>query len=217
MRLLIRRFPAVGGLLLFALLCAAMAGTQYLKSHGATIIVTNTNDNGPGSLRQALADAPDEGTIQFDPALNGQTITLTTGELVIDKNITINGPGSDLLAVSRSPTAPASRIAHIMPGRTVTIQGLTIRGGSIPKFDPAVVGAGIYNEQATLTLDICAVVGNSSFYEGGGIYNAGTLAVSQSTIIGNYAGFFGGGISNIGTMTILNGTVRNNASAIIAI
>jgi hypothetical protein len=176
MRLLIHRFPAVGGLLLLALLCAAMAGTQYLKSHGATIIVSNTNDSGPGSLRQAIADASDGGAIQFDPALNGQTITLTTGELVIDKNITINGPGSDLLAVSRSQTAPASRIVHIVPGRTVTIQGLTISGGSIPKFDPAVVGAGIYNEQATLTLDICAVAGNSSFYEGGGISITGEVA-----------------------------------------
>src|ERR1051325_11414738 len=39
--------------------------------------VTNTNDSGPGSLRQAIADANSGDTIQFDPALIGQTINLT--------------------------------------------------------------------------------------------------------------------------------------------
>ena len=42
------------------------------------ITVTTTNDSGPGSLRQALADANDGDTINFDPSLNGQTITLTS-------------------------------------------------------------------------------------------------------------------------------------------
>src|SRR5436190_1903866 len=64
-------------------------------SRDGAIIVTNINDSGPGSLRQALADAQDGDTIQVDPALTGQTIGLTTGELVINKNITINGPGQD--------------------------------------------------------------------------------------------------------------------------
>src|SRR6266404_1827545 len=67
-----------------------------------TLTVTTTNDSGPGSLRQAIADAQDGDTIQFDPSLNGRTITLTSGELVINKNITIAGPGGDLLTVSRS-------------------------------------------------------------------------------------------------------------------
>lgn len=213
MRLLIRRFPAVGGLLLFALLCAAMAGTQYLKSHGATIIVTNTNDNGPGSLRQALADASDGGTIQFDPALNGQTINLTSVELVIDKNITINGPGSDLLTVARLPIPEfIFRIFHITPNHTVAISGLTITGGNLPQGGPSLSGAGILNEQGTLTIENCSVSSNSCLIDGGGISNTGTLAVSHSAIIGNHADFYGGGISNAGTLTITNSTVRYNAS-----
>lgn len=52
MRLLFRRFPVPGGLLLFALLCAAaLAGPKYFRGNIATLIVTNANDSGPGSLR----------------------------------------------------------------------------------------------------------------------------------------------------------------------
>ena len=47
-----------------------------------TITVTNGNDSGPGSLRQALADANDGDTINFDPSVG--TVTLTTAELAID-------------------------------------------------------------------------------------------------------------------------------------
>ena len=43
----------------------------------ATITVTDANDNGAGSLRLALVDANNGDTIDFDPSLNGQTITLS--------------------------------------------------------------------------------------------------------------------------------------------
>jgi hypothetical protein len=46
------------------------------------IVVTSLADSGPGSLRQAIADAPDGGTIRF--AVEGQ-IVLSSGSLVIDK------------------------------------------------------------------------------------------------------------------------------------
>jgi len=44
------------------------------------ITVTNTGDNGPGSLRQALSDVNDGDTINF--AVTG-TIGLTSGELLV--------------------------------------------------------------------------------------------------------------------------------------
>jgi hypothetical protein len=87
-----------------------------------TTMVTNTNDSGPGSLRQALADAHAGDTINFDPALNGRNIGLTTTELVIDKNLTINGLGPNSLGVFRSSNT-SFRIFHVMPGSTATIIG----------------------------------------------------------------------------------------------
>src|SRR6478672_7668187 len=89
-------------LLLLAVSMIPFALAQRTTAKGnrpaTTITVTNGNDSGPGSLRQALVDSHDGDTIDFDPALNGQTILLTTAELAIAKNVTISGPGANLLA-----------------------------------------------------------------------------------------------------------------------
>ena len=68
----------------------------------------NTNDSGPGSLRQALIDANDGDTINFAPSVS--IVTLTTAELAISDDITILGP----VAVARS-SQTQFRIFHVMP------------------------------------------------------------------------------------------------------
>src|SRR5215471_8649713 len=85
-------------------------------SHGlpaSIIVVTNANDSGPGSLRDALASANDGDTIDFESSLNGQTITLTSGQLVVDNSVTISGPGANLLALDGNAN---DRIFSINPG-----------------------------------------------------------------------------------------------------
>ena len=71
------------------LICLALLCATPISVKATTITVTNTNDSGPGSLRQALADANDGDTITF--AVTG-TIQLSSGELLIDNSITISGP-----------------------------------------------------------------------------------------------------------------------------
>src|SRR6185503_17346012 len=74
--------------------------------------VTNTADDGPGSLRETIASAAPGDTIDF--AVNGP-ITLTSGELVIEKDLTILGPGSGALLIQRSLDAgtPEFRILRV--------------------------------------------------------------------------------------------------------
>ncbi len=206
-------------------ICLALFCSLSMSAYADIITVTNTNDSGPGSLRQALADANDGDTIDFDPALNGQTILLTTAELAIVKSVTISGPGANLLAVSRDQNAPGFRIFHVAPNHTVIIQGITITHGI------DVTGAGIWNDHATLTVNSCAITGNSatdSKYAGGGILNDGfccgvgsgpaTLTVVNSTISGNSASAgFGGGIMNLGlgfsaTLAVSNSTITGNTA-----
>ena len=203
-------------LLLIALLSVGAVGLPSLR--GATITVVNTNDNGPGSLRQALVDAVNGDTINFDSSLNGQAITLTSSQLLVNKSITITGPGAYQLRVQRSTTlgTPEFRILYVSSGNTVTISGLSISGGRVP----ADFGGGIYNDQTSiLTLNSCEVSGNVGGI-GGGIYSRhATLTINDSTVGPNLASGDGGGIYNSGslsggaaTLTISNSNVYANYS-----
>jgi len=90
--------------------CLSALCIVALSTQAATITVMNNNNSAAGSLRQVLADAVDGDTINFDASLNGQTITLTSGELLVDKNVIISGPGADMLAVDSNFS---SRVFHI--------------------------------------------------------------------------------------------------------
>jgi len=186
------------------------------STYAATITVTNTNDSGAGSLRQAIADAVNGDTIDF--GVTG-TITLTSDELVVDKNVTISGPGSNNLTVDGNHT---SRVFHVSRWVIATIASLSITNGNTADTHG---GGGIYNDHATLVVDNCTVAGNHADW-GGGIHNDGsnnsaTLTVTNSTFSGNSAGGpysvgGAGGISNNGfdgnaTLTVTNSTFSGNS------
>src|SRR5947208_3783986 len=209
----------------------AMALWLVTIAGGANIIpVTNTNDSGPGSLRQALAVANDGDTIDAT-GISG-VINLTSGELLVETSVTINGPGADLLAVDGNMISRGFRIP--VSGKTIAISGFTIRNGHAGN-----AGGGIDNENNdTLMITSCTVSGNTaglgggmfnggpltigsitvsgnSAANGGGIYNSGggTATITNSTFSGNTAGS-GGGIFNIGTFTITNSTLSNNSASL---
>src|SRR6516225_7440156 len=82
------------------LVCVAVLACYGLSPalNANTITVTNTNDSGPGSLRQALAVAINGDTINAT-GVSG-TILLTSGELQITHNVSITGPSAGRLAVN---------------------------------------------------------------------------------------------------------------------
>jgi hypothetical protein len=152
----------------FGIIVTLMVYAVTIPAHATIITVTNTDDSGSGSLRQALANANDVDTITF--AVTG-TITLTSGGLLIAKNITISGPGSDQLSIDGNQ---ALFVLGVYPSTTAAISGLSIKNGQ----------AGIWNEQGTLTVSNCAVSGNSQV----GLYNNETLTVSNCVVNSNSFG-----------------------------
>ena len=93
----------------------------------STLTVLNHLDSGAGSLRADIAAAHSGDTIVFAPSLDGQTITLTSGELLIKKNLTIAGPGAGELTVSGGGL---SRVFEVAQKENVTLSGLTISNGA---------------------------------------------------------------------------------------
>ena len=109
----------------------------------STLTVTSAADSGTGTLRAAIASAQNGDTIKFASSLNGQTISLTSGELAIANGVTIKGPGAGLLDVD---AGGSSRVFDITAAVTVSISGLTISGGERGG------GGGILDQGGTLTL-----------------------------------------------------------------
>jgi hypothetical protein len=182
------------------------------KDKATTVTVTNTNDSGAGSLRNAITSASSGDTIKFNLTSYPATITLSS-TLIINTDLTISGPGASNLAISASGYRYTSHdILSISPGVTATISGIAIQQGG----DGISCGGGIYNA-GTLTLTKTSV-GDNFNYNGAGICNIGTLKISDSTVSSNIInwelglpnGTSGGGIWNGGTLILNRTTVSGN-------
>src|SRR5262249_5622914 len=142
----------------------------------STLMVTNTLDHGPGSLRDTIASAASGDGIIFDATLQGQTITLTTGELTITTSLDIHGPPGNPVVISGNDASGVCDVTN--SSAVVGLFGLTITHASPLNGD----GSGIDNA-GTMTVSRCSLNANSG--HGGGIHNAGTMTVSACNVDGN--------------------------------
>ncbi len=200
------------------------------------------------SLREAINIAGPGSLIEFASPLfdSPQTINLLTNQgfrdLIIFKNLTINGKGANLLTISKDPTE-GFRVFNINGnGVNVRLRGMKITGGTtdfsggginanegvnltvsdcLITGNRAFFGGGIsVTPDSTLTLENSTVSANTAYINGGGIFNEGTMFVTNSTVSGNgkILGEFGeegtgtGGIGNTGTVMIVNSTITDNQS-----
>ena len=174
--------------------------------HGVagTLLVSNTNDSGAGSLRQAIADNASLGggnTIIFQGSLTG-SITLGS-RLMISTDVTILGPGPQVLTLSGNHV---TRVFLITSGN-ILISGLTVANGR-----DSTLGNGIAQPAGSLMLSNCVITNCTNASNGGGIYSGASLLVVGCTICNNL-GYNGGGLSISGGNTaILNSTICSNTS-----
>ena len=198
---------------------AVLAGAG--PAAAATFTVTNTNDSGPGSLRQALTDAnaaagaDDIAFTVVPPA----TISLLSALPAVTSPLTITGLGASNLTIRRDPGAAADfRIFDIKASAApeVTITGVTLTNGKVSfPADGGAINASNGGDLA-LTVADSAITGNTAG-RGGGISVAPgvSLTVRRTLIDGNTAAGTGGGISLFASNSLVleDSTVSGNVAA----
>src|ERR1044072_6434247 len=180
----------------------------------ASFTVSNLNDSGPGSLRQAIADANAAGgtnTITF--TVTG-TINLLSFLPTISSNLSINGPGANLMTVKRDASVTGTMAIFIISSNsTVGLSGLTISNANQSN------GIVHISSSGTLTITDCIISGNQSGAAGGaGLYttSGGTINITNTTFSGNSAsGGEGRAIRHDGSAIInINGCTFSGNSAV---
>jgi hypothetical protein len=184
---------------------------SIMSATAATFTVTNTNDAGAGSLRQAVLDsntAAGSDTIVFDSSFNAaKTITLAatininpaTGD-----SLTITGPGANLLTVSGNN---AVEIFFVSDGDIASISGMKLTLGKNNN------GGAAIDNRGNLTVANAAFVSNVTNNEGGAISTQGPLTVSNCAFSSNSASSGSAiAISGAGPVNISDSTFADHSA-----
>ncbi|MDQ8181181.1 cadherin-like beta sandwich domain-containing protein [Pelagicoccus sp. SDUM812005] len=183
-------------------------------------VVENTNDSGPGSLRAAIARG---GRITFLPAVNGKTLTLTSGPLVVyleDTEIAgyspllPNGqPGPKLTEgftiVGDTSSDDQQGIFLIEGGRSLTVDNLNLEMRTAIPSNAGKLNAAVYVRPNTnFTLRNSTIITNPSVHA---VLNLGGTVLAENSTI-TMARFFHTTeerpiVFNTGTMTLRSCTV----------
>jgi hypothetical protein len=200
---------------------AAVAATSAAAAIGAsgadaaTFNVTNLDDTGAGSLRNAITQAnadPAADTITFQSGLSG-TIPVN-GEMTISEDLTIQGPGASTITLDGGGN---DRIIEATSQKDVSISGLTFTHGSV---GTGADGGALYFSGGSASLDD-VVVTNSDARRGGGVFfNGNDFSIADSRLSGNSADYIGGGIGGDGyngvspdeSISITGTTVSGNSA-----
>lgn len=160
----------------------------------ATFTVINTNEEGPGSLRQAILDANSKvgaDTISFDiPGSGTKTITLKSPLPVISESVVIDGTtqrgfaGSPVIALRRGAQGSTIKIT----GGNSTVRGLDICS----------VTNGFKDQLPADATDIEITSAGGNRIEGNVISEAGVTITSSKNIVGGTARRAGNSFSTNG-------------------
>lgn len=201
-----------------------------LNSHAATIVVTNTNNAGAGSLRDAISNSNNTDTIRFNPNLisGGSDTIILTSELNFVKNLVFKGlyNANDTLYISGNNT---NRIFYVdftassIVNKAITIDSIALINGAASGNG----GAIYFKHGDSLVVNNSLISGNTASSAGGAIYAYAfsaasmplTVTINNSTVSGNTANTSGGGIysnsnsnTNFSVVTVSNSTIFGNTA-----
>lgn len=177
------------------------------------ITVTNANDSGAGSLRQALIDVCPAsplhawdyaGMITFDADYTIKPIT----QMIIEQNLSIDGAGRNI--VFDSADVGGQRVFVVNEGASASLSQLTLMNAARP------YGAAIINN-GDLSIEACHFENNQASKSGGAILNNHIINIENSIFSNNVAadGIGGAIYSNVNaaSISIINSTFYENQAS----
>jgi hypothetical protein len=163
----------------------------------ATFTVTNNNNSGSGSLRQAVTDANNHSgadLINFSSFFNTpRTITLSS-TIGITAAVTIDGPGAANVTISGNDAVRIFNTQSAPAGSAISLMDLTLKSGRILA-NSSDYGAAVGAADETISLTRCIFTSNWA-YDGGAISvsSGGSLSATECVFASNTASFGGGAI-----------------------
>lgn len=180
-------------------LCTTMLfglSANTAPSHAATLVVTNENDSGAGSLRQAINDASFGDTITF--AENVTQITLLSQIPIQNKNLIIYG----CLDSDGNPkiTCSFATLGFSISNSSVKLYGLSLEG------DAQITISSVYSNTA---IENCKFDGKNKNVRAMQIV-ASEVSINQCLITNYFEPFISPLVSYGSDLSILNSTISNN-------
>jgi len=212
-----------------AAICAASAPAAWAAAHGPSaavlavsraptdIVVTNCEDSGAGSLRDAANNAVTGDVIDLTQ-LDCSTISLTTGAILFGQHdIGLIGPGRNNLTIDGSGNSGYS-VLYDLGGGTLHVEDLTITGGNKYRSGATAHGGCIYSEGnvdiLNSTVTGCTAVANGGDALGGAVFASGEVYMLNSTVSHSHArspGYSsGGGVYALGGFIGKYSTISDN-------
>jgi len=191
-----------------------------LPTAGTARAVSNANDTGAGSLREAMTLAQPGDAIRFSAFFDSpRTISLQSRLPLLPNGVGIFGPTPPFLNVRRSGGAEF-RVFQLAQNAQATLSGMTISNGS----EPSAQGGGIFS-QGRLTVIGCMITENGAQGGAGITQVGGDLTMLRSTVALNFSFNAPGvrirndvtGTSDIGTALIDNSTITTQGGDIVAV
>jgi pectate lyase/subtilisin-like proprotein convertase family protein len=144
--------PVISGVLGFAEADGVTGGAG-----GQSIIVTNLNNSGTGSLRQAVQFTSGARIVTFTPGLTG-TITLSPGGnylYVQNDNLTIDGTGASI-------TISGEMIDFVKDDDTTPVHNVIIKNLTFANTRPELSALMIWHGSTRVWVDHCTFINNSA-------------------------------------------------------
>ncbi len=193
--------------------------TLYVRTgSGGTTCTTGASGTAAGDacgqIQEAVTKAESDSgavVVTVGPNTSSSTyageITITTEETELT-SLTIKGAGADATKVTgQGSTRDFEVNSYGELPATVTIEDMAIDGGYVAGTN----GGGVYNG-GTLTLTDDSLSTDATTYNGGGVYNGGTLTLNDDTFSHDSADDTGGGVSDYGTASATHDTFSTDTA-----